>query len=603
MTGPKQRIEWEFHGGLLTLVLLLVCLTVFVSFLLHRARLDEHQRVVNDVGSRSFALVRVIESADVSFKSPAIQPLAVSHGFSDVWLVPSRPDLEDAEQRRAWVGELGRYLPVTDLPLLVERLLDDRPNDLVRGEDGRYYSLVPVQMHQRAMLLVVASEAEHLAHLDEAADATWQATLIVLILVSLVYLVVSRLVLRPFQRIRQVAAQAGRWSEARDRVSDSVADEYERMIAELRERELQLVDLNDQLTERAISIEQFNDHLVQSVTAGVITFDCDGRFRSANPPATEILALPESVVPGLDHTALLDGHSELHNLIEQTLLTGDSSGYRECTITTDRGRSTLGVTVTWIRRPTGERLGIVVLINDTTRLTELRAQLETSRRLAALGEMAGGLAHQVRNALAAISGYAKLARRTIEADSGATRHIAAVTRETNDAEAMIRRFLDFARPLAVDCQTLDLSSLLDDTIASFAVRPEWQDVTISADVTRLPSIEGDGILLKQAFANLIENACEACRESCGQITVVGRATESGAALDIRDTGRGIAADDLDRIFTPFFSTRPEGTGLGLPLVRKIIEGHGGAIRIDSRPNEGTTVRIELPFASAPQPVA
>jgi signal transduction histidine kinase len=254
----------------------------------------------------------------------------------------------------------------------------------------------------------------------------------------------------------------------------------------------------------------------------------------------------------------------------------------------------LGVTISVIHDCSGKPLGASILVNDLTELVALRRQLEAKGRLAALGEMAGGLAHQVRNSLGAIAGYGNLLKKKLSSQSLPVDHVNALVLETREAESLIERFLYFARPLNFQTESIDIVDLIKDLLEGFRVREDCASITFVNKTAPIGLVESDGLLLKQVLTNLIENGVNAHHGGSGTVTVECRETPDEALIEISDTGSGLDEKTAANMFTPFFSTRPSGTGLGLPLVKKIIDLHGGRLFYQSAPGRGTTFTIGLP---------
>ncbi len=252
------------------------------------------------------------------------------------------------------------------------------------------------------------------------------------------------------------------------------------------------------------------------------------------------------------------------------------------------------------------------LANEVVRLqrelASTDAQLQRSKRLAALGEMAAGIAHEIRNPLAAIRLYSQMLEDDLSDAGGESnqlgdaadtaRKIGTVVRGLN---GIVTDVLTFARELKPRKRNVDVSSLFDRAVES--QRPVMENASVLVhrlDRCRRMLIEGDADLLQQALVNLIRNAADAMRGQGGrprELTLDARQDGALAVLTVRDAGPGIAADDVDRIFNPFFTTRNTGTGLGLAIVHRIIDAHGGTIGV--RNEGGAVFELSLPLASLP----
>jgi signal transduction histidine kinase len=214
-----------------------------------------------------------------------------------------------------------------------------------------------------------------------------------------------------------------------------------------------------------------------------------------------------------------------------------------------------------------------------------------------MGEMAGGLAHQLRNSLGAIAGYGRLARRKLDGAGLPVGSVDSLLDETDQAAALIRQFLDFTRPFSLSRSTVAVDELLAEIVESFSVRQGHEKVRIEVERVEKAQLEIDPLLFKQAIANLVDNAISSYVEEHGTVWLSAVVSEDGYRITVRDAGCGIPETDRERIFTPFFSSKPSGTGLGLPLAGKIVDLHDGRIILDSREGEGTSFAIILPLSS------
>jgi signal transduction histidine kinase len=223
-----------------------------------------------------------------------------------------------------------------------------------------------------------------------------------------------------------------------------------------------------------------------------------------------------------------------------------------------------------------------------------------SDRLAALGQLSGGLAHELRNPLGTIKASAEMLNRTVSSENEVAREVAGfIASEVDRTNSLITRFLDFARPLRIRPDQTDLTQTLDRAVAA-AVREKPQIAIYKNYAPEIPPFPFDAELMERVFFNLILNAAQAT-EPGGAVTVKTRQAESAVEVSVIDRGTGIDPKDLDAIFNPFFTTKPEGVGLGLAIVSKIVDQHGGKIAVESEPGKGSVFHVLLPMRqSAPQ---
>ena len=258
--------------------------------------------------------------------------------------------------------------------------------------------------------------------------------------------------------------------------------------------------------------------------------------------------------------------------VNTLLAGGQSQSYNEYDIARPDDTSiSLGITVSAIKDYTSNKVGASVLINDLTETRSLRGEAETKNRLAALGEMASGLAHQLRNSIGAMSGYSHLVKKRLTKHNLELDSITALEEEAREAERLVDRFLKFARPFDLAAEQTAVAELVRDLVETFEVRPENAHIefVISCGIPRNTMANIDGLLIKQAMANIIENAINAYENMPGKITVEISCDSDNVMVQVRDEGCGIPAENLQKIFTPFFSAtsparsircRPIGSG-------------------------------------------
>jgi signal transduction histidine kinase len=347
---------------------------------------------------------------------------------------------------------------------------------------------------------------------------------------------------------------------------------------------------------RAEASERLNAQIVEGLTSGLLVAGADAKVRMLNPAGHRILGVAPRPMPA-DLDDLLEGVPALAALVREAAKGGRPAvSRRHVTSSVAGGPSHLGVTLSpWYGGQPGEA-GVICLFTDLSRVVALEEQLRLKDALARLGELTAGLAHEFRNGLATIHGYARLLDPAALTPPHAA-YAEGLRAETQSLGEVVTNFLNFARPERVSLTPLDLEVVVRRAIAD--VDPEARAVTVSG---WFGEVEGDEVLLRQAFSNLVRNALEACRGADiePRIEVHGAAFEGEGVVEVAvaDNGPGLPAADRDRLFHPFFTTRADGTGLGLALVQKFIVTHNGHVRAADRTGGGAVFSVQLPSRPA-----
>lgn len=366
----------------------------------------------------------------------------------------------------------------------------------------------------------------------------------------------------------------------------------EEAVAKLRSREQAMVA-------RAEASERLSDEIIASLTSGLLVVGADRRVKSLNPAGRRMLGLPDTDESGdLDHV-LLDARP-LARVIEECMDSGQSIRRRAVRIEPHGDRPThLGVTVSPIGTDPRAQHGAICLFSDLTDVVELEEQLRLKDGLAQVGELTAGIAHEFRNGLATIHGYARLL--DLERLPGDMRpYVTGIREETDTLGAVVRNFLNFAKPAELVLGSVDVRAIVERAAEDIRGEAAAHQGSVAVRGEFLP-VQGDEVLLRQAFNNLCRNALEACLEAGVAPHIVIEATHEPAQPVLRlsfiDNGPGVAADLAARIFQPFVTTRARGTGLGLAVVQKIVVTHNGRVTVQPEPGGGTRFIVSLPLAA------
>ena len=353
------------------------------------------------------------------------------------------------------------------------------------------------------------------------------------------------------------------------------------------------------MAERAEASERLSSEIVISLTAGLLVVDLDRQVRILNPAGRRLLGLSADQPLG-SYLPLLKNAMPLAEVIEECLRTGQPIVRRALEMPAhNRVTSHLGVTVSSLTDPVGDPHGAICLFTDLTNVIAMEEQLRLKDSLARVGELTAGIAHEFRNGLATIHGYARL----LDLDTLAPAYrpyVEGIRQETTSLGQIVTNFLIFARPAQLTLAPVELEAIAEraaEEVRSDA-RARGGDVVVRGS---FPTIEGDDVLLRQAFSNLVRNAFEACVDAGKAPSIIIDGAIDGdrgtARIAVLDNGPGIDAASRERVFRPFFTTKKQGTGLGLALVLKIIVSHNGRIGVGTSPSGGASLQISLPVAT------
>lgn len=339
--------------------------------------------------------------------------------------------------------------------------------------------------------------------------------------------------------------------------------------------------------------------VIQSMSSGLVITDLDGTVVSLNRSGEEILGRLEQEIVGrqIEQAGILSAEQWSRYLRESETVTVRSES--ECR-RGDGSLMHLGFTLTHLRDAEGTRQGYILLFQDLTEWQELQEQLRIQDRMAAIGQMAAGLAHEVGNPLAAISGSVQMLAGGLRGDDGdgdADRGKLAeiILKESRRLDRTVKSFLQFAKPGERELAVFDVAAMLAESIQllrnSGDVAPSHK---IEADLEpESAMIQADLDQLRQIFWNLARNALQAMPGG-GRLTVSGRLENGYYRMQFRDTGIGMTEEERDRLFHPFKSFFDGGTGLGMAIVYRIVKEHGGEIRVDSELHRGSSITVRLP---------
>jgi len=358
--------------------------------------------------------------------------------------------------------------------------------------------------------------------------------------------------------------------------------------------------------------DRLTDRIVTSIVDGVIVIDEGGDVALMNPAAEEILNRSSRVVMGRPLETLFP-QQDMLDRIRRCRMDGMALRDQELTVTGRGGKVVhLSVTISPLLDGEGGRSGIIIVLRDVSTTRELERSTRHEERLAMLGTMVVGLAHEIRNPLGGIRGAAQLMRREMGSGSGFDDYLRVIVRETERVDRLVSRLLDLGRSRDDDMGQVEINRLIADVLMLNGPRCTERGIAVVQTLdTSIPLITGSEGGLTQLIHNLVRNAIDALPEG-GTIMVTtgisgeylvsrgGGRRSRMVSIEIADTGPGFPDEVIERLGTPFFTTKPDGTGLGLSLSQKIVSDHRGMIRFGNRRGGGGVVTVSLPLDAEPE---
>jgi PAS domain S-box-containing protein len=421
--------------------------------------------------------------------------------------------------------------------------------------------------------------------------------LLALVLSTVLAAVVSGAALAP---IRDISDQLDRISAGEYDTATMTAEKPLESTDELGQVRRKIKQVGQQLRgvhEIFSSLRENMNSVMAGLEDGLILFTRDARAVMVSPAAEKFLGASASNFLGRRVTEIFPTG---HPLFEALRLDGDElrEVASETELATEEGSKRVGVTVQVIQGA-GERMGALVTLRDLDSIESINTQLQVSERLAALGRITAGVAHEVKNPLNSMRLWLENLKESLppQTDDAAMQAVNVLDAEIDRLDAVVKRFLDFSRPMDVRLEPTQLAGLLEEVLEVARPQLERSKVQVAQLLPiDVPAVFGDRALLKQAILNLVLNAVDAM-PSGGQLQLTLSRRGDMAEITVGDTGKGIPLEHRQKVFQLFFTTRPGGSGIGLASTFRIVQLHNGSIDFTSEVGRGTTFRIELPLAA------
>lgn len=602
MKLKSNGFRHEIQLGLALIILVLVVLNIASHYALYRVRESLSDRNLDILSEAAIQVANLLEESGGAPLSPENEAEVIDdYDLKSVLVLPLRYETVLEIQRGQLTDTnfsiLGREIDAAQM----QPVLKNHPVTLRGSGNLETLLLFPAENMGSKYIIVISREDTLLASLESAGKVLVLYGILGVAAILFISVKLVHLIVRPFDRLREEAAKSGRLEDFEGDEVAGLVRSYERIISEMKANEKELVRLNDIIQKRAADLETYNNHILHSIPSGIITLDNKGRIITVNRSALLLLNVLEGELLGADYREALsfaDGMVAALNRFRN----GEKIHQVTADIETSDGiNRTVQISITRLKDTADDDIGMAVIFNDQTEYLKIQDELEINRRMALLGEMSGGLAHQLKNSAAAMVGLARLIVRKGGSDEPLKENSQLLLKEAMETAELVSRFLDFSRPMELHIKEFDIRAVVHEIVRGLS--DKYPDVLVEARSKTAGEliIRGDELLLKQALLNLADNGCKAATATDGKVEIEMSEDAGEILVTVRDNGPGIPENMRDKIFTPFISGTPSGTGLGLPLAMKIVSIHGGRISFESHHHRGTEFHLRLPKSAAGKP--
>jgi PAS domain S-box-containing protein len=378
------------------------------------------------------------------------------------------------------------------------------------------------------------------------------------------------------------------------------------LVASFREMEKDLATTREAVShkeEEILARERLLASVVHSIDDGIVAFDAMGRITAVNEGSCRLFRRAESAMIGGDFQLLIrdTAYREKQRIIARATY---RNGHWRGEVDIRRGDDTHApglVSTARIPARGGGAAGFVASFKDLTELKAMQNKMIQSEKLASLGQMAAGVAHEIRTPLGSI----KMSTRLLgngDAGADAADVIGTIREAVSSMEVIVNELLEYTREIALHLDEYDVVKITRSAIFGLEEEAGRKGVSVAVSAPPVPCTAlVDGIRVKQVLTNVVKNAVEAAPDRDGKVLVTLSERDGGVRITVEDNGPGMTAGELEKVFQPFYTNKAQGVGLGMSIVKRLVELHGGEVRIDSRTGRGTTVSVDLPrypFAGA-----
>ncbi|HSL83009.1 MAG TPA: ATP-binding protein [Thermoanaerobaculia bacterium] len=498
---------------------------------------------------------------------------------------------------RVLAGSEAAGLVMPEDPPLLEALVSEGPFGRVRGLWRRdlYEVRTPLELDGRPFGTIRLGVATALLRREVERALTQGAQVggAALVLALVVGLVLAGLTLRPVRRLRRLLGELREGEEPDLGEPVRFSGELDELATELTAYGRQVRAERLRLLAEKASLEQLAGNLEDPV----VVLNRRREVLFANPAAREVLGAPVEEALGRGLADLLPPSHPLVDLVERTAAAGAEVLGFQLTLEADGESLEYLASVFPVPDLEGERVGFVLLLEDLESVRILRSLIRYGARMTSLKRLAAGMVHELKNPLHSLSLHVELLRQVLsEPPERATRSLEVLAREIRRLDRLVEDFRRFSRPEDLEVRPLDVRDLVSEVTELVGPDAAAQGIEIRVQVPEVPlQIDGDAARLRQALLNVVRNAQQAM-PSGGRLAVQA-ALEAPvfARVSVTDTGNGIEPDELEKVFQLYYSTKPDGSGVGLFMVHRIVQEHGGMVSASSKPGEGTAVHFHLPL--------